>query len=326
MPTHAPLRLIFLGSGDFGLPSLEHLHQRHDILAVVTQPDRPAGRKRHMTATPIGSWAAERGIDAIKPPDANDPAVVEQVRAMNADTAIVIAFGQKLSPPLIAVLGKLVVNLHASLLPKYRGAAPINWAMIRGESQTGVSVISLADRMDAGLIYATRAIDIIPTETAGELHDRLANLGPATLDEVLARHVAGTLQGEPQDESRATLAPKLSAVDRRIDFNAPAAAICRRIHGLTPWPGAKVLVCHAQGQLDLKLIRAEPADFVHNAQPGTVLDGHLIAAGAASGAVRLLEVQPPGKRPMTFRQFLNGHAIVVGDRFVPIDQAGLSPR
>ena len=216
------MRLILLGSGAFGLPTFKHLHAHHDVCAVISQPDRPAGRKRQLTATPVAQWAADVGLPTFKPDDANAPQTVAQLAAYKADAAVVIAFGQKLSPLLIDALGRLVVNLHASLLPKYRGAAPINWAMIHGEQATGVSVISLAQKMDAGLIYATAQTPIDPLETAGELHDRLAALGPAVVSDVLRAFADGSLRGVPQDERLATRAPKLSKADGHVDFTQDA--------------------------------------------------------------------------------------------------------
>ncbi|MCC7203568.1 MAG: methionyl-tRNA formyltransferase [Phycisphaeraceae bacterium] len=256
------MRLVLLGSGEFGLPTFKSLRSAHEVLMVVTQPDRPAGRHRQLTPTPVGQWAAEQALPVIKPSDINAPAIVGQIAALRPDAAVVIAFGQKLGSALIAALGRLAVNLHASLLPKYRGAAPINWAILRGETQTGVSVISLADRMDAGLIYAQAATPIGPTETAGELHDRLAEMGPAAIGGVLDALVRGTLTSHLQDESQATKAPKLSRADGVVSFAATSDEVCRRIHGLTPWPGVEVIwtperPTGAAGQR-LKLLRAEP--------------------------------------------------------------------
>ncbi|MCC7407038.1 MAG: methionyl-tRNA formyltransferase [Phycisphaeraceae bacterium] len=257
------MRLVLLGSGEFGLPTFKSMRSVHDVLLVVTQPDRPAGRHRQLTPTPVGQWAVEQGLPVIKPPDVNDPAIVEQIAALRPDAAVVIAFGQKLGPALIAALGRLAVNLHASLLPKYRGAAPINWAILRGETETGVSVISLADRMDAGLIYAQAATPIGPTETAGELHDRLAEMGPAAVGGVLDALTRGSLASHPQDESQTTKAPKLSRADGVVSFAATSEEVCRRIHALTPWPGVEALWMpgRAEGAAapqHLKLLRAEP--------------------------------------------------------------------
>jgi len=283
---------------------------------VISQPDRPAGRHRKLTPTPIAAWAEAAGIRVFKSDNVNTPEFVASVAALKADAAVVIAFGQKLGEPLIAALGGLAVNLHASLLPKYRGAAPINWAMLSGEHETGVSVISLAQRMDAGLVYATAKTPIDPRETAGELHDRLAKLGPDAVARVLADFAGGKLVGQPQDEAHATKAPKLSKADAKVSFDATADMIRRRVHGLTPWPGVTVGWKRQGGEvtpLILLRVAAEP-DMLHDAPLGQVLDGTRVAV--RDGAVELLEVQLPGGRPMSAADFARGHKFAPGDMLV----------
>ena len=314
------LRLIFLGSGQFGLPTLERLHERHEVVAIVTQPDRPAGRRRRLSATPIAAWAQGAGLNVLKTNDVNDEAGVNGLRQLSPDAAVVVAFGQKLAPTAIAALGTLVVNLHGSLLPRYRGAAPINWAVIQGERETGLTVISLAQRMDAGPIHAQTATPIDPLETAGELHDRLAALGPGLVEQVLDQLSAGTLQSRRQDDTLATRAPKLSRADGWVDFAADARAVQARIHGLTPWPGVKVVWRRAGGgeqPLALLRVEADPGHR-HDAEPGTILPGNLVAVGGANrrGAIRLLDVQPPGRRAMSIRAFVTGHPLNPGDRLI----------
>lgn len=317
------MRLIFLGSGAFGLPTFQRLCQKHEVALVVSQPDHPAGRGRHLTPTPIAARAHEMGLPVIKPADVNAPEVVDRITAIKPDAAMVIAFGQKLSQPLVAALGNLVVNLHGSLLPKYRGAGPVQWAILQGESQTGLTVIGLAQKMDAGLIYGRCSTPIDPLETAGELHDRLALLGPDLVEQVLERHANGTLVGQVQDESQVTRAPKLKKEDGWVDFRAPAQEVRCRVHGLTPWPGVKVSWCKA-GQtsgdrpaVQLSLLRvADEPQLQHNQPPGTVLARHRVACGQGGvrGAVRLLEVQLPGGKPMKIEDFVRGHRLEVGDR------------
>ena len=317
-----PLRVVYLGSGEFGLPTLKHLWQQHDVVAVITQPDRPAGRKRRMTPTRIAAWAQDAGLNVIKSGNVNDQASVDVIRQIDADVAMVMAFGQKLAPPVIAALGRLVVNLHGSLLPRYRGAAPVNWAVINGETETGVSVISLSQRMDAGVIYAQATTPISPLSTAGELHECLASLGPQVIEQVLDQFKAGALAGVPQDDALASRAPKLSRSDGWVDFHADALTIQRRIHGLTPWPGVKVTWRQTSGEeheLALLRVDAEPG-YSHGAEPGTILPGNLVAVGALGhrGAVRLLEIQPPGRRAMTIQQFAAGHSFKPGDRLTSL--------
>lgn len=311
------LRLIFFGSGEFGLPSIQHLSEHHDIIAVVSQPDRPAGRKRQLTPTPVAAWALQHDVPLIRAEDINAAEHVKQIGELDADASIVIAFGQKLSPQLVDAGGELIVNLHGSLLPRYRGAAPINWAIINGETQTGVSVISIAQRMDAGLVYAQAATPINLAETAGELHDRLARLGPDGLTQVLNSFQSGELRGREQDETKATKAPKLSRADGIVDFAAPADVVANRINGLSPWPGVTVTWINTQGsemKLGLRRARAD-LSHEHDADPGSILPGNLVATGR--GAIHLLDVQAPGKRVVTLKQFINGHPMHAGERLLP---------
>lgn len=311
--------LVFFGSGEFGLPTLQALAKAHAVRCVVTQPDRPAGRSRALTPTPIGAWAAGAmpGVPLLKPENVNEAAVLERVRAVPASAWVVIAFGQKLSRPLLE--GRFAVNPHASLLPRWRGAAPINHAVLSGDAETGNSVITLADRMDAGEVLGRSCREINPLYTAGDMHDLLARDGPALVLDVLNKFESGTLRPEAQDESEVTLAGKLSREDSWVDFSDEAEACRRRIHGLTPWPGVSVKV----NGVEVKLLKAhtetdlEGEPLVHDglALPGEVLDARtgLVACGEAS-VLRLLEVQPAGKRPMSWHAFVMGHPVQPGDR------------
>ena len=307
------MRLLFFGSGAFGLPTLNPLTGHHELIAVVTQPDRPAGRKRRLTPTPIAQWAEQRGIETWKCDDVNESTFVERVRAASPDASVVIAFGQKLSPPLIDAMGALAVNLHGSLLPKYRGAAPIQWAMLEGETETGVSVISLAQRMDAGKVYATASTPIDPQETAGELHDRLAELGPTAVERVLSDLDAGTLSPHEQDDSLASRAPKLTKADGTVDFNREAESVRRRVHALTPWPACRVALRPADAEealpepLTLCRVRvaAGPSESV---EPGTVMDELRVATATPRRVIELITVQPPGSKSMSAADYARGRA------------------
>ncbi len=311
------MRLVYFGSGAFGVPTLGRLVATHEVALVVTQPDRPAGRSRRLTPTPVAGFAAAHALSVIRPERVNEPDVVETIRAVAADAFVVIAYGHKMGPGLLA--GVFAINLHASLLPKYRGAAPINRAMMCGESETGVSVIEVADRMDAGDVLGRLATPIDPAETAGELHDRLAALGPDLVLDVLARHEAGTLAPRPQDETQVSQAPKLSKAEGTVDFDQPARSVRCRIHGLTPWPGCTVSV--GAGRLALR--RAEVVDDddagvapgTAGVAPGTVREDGTV--GCNPGAVRLLEVVPPGRREMTFDDYRRGHDVAKGTRLRP---------
>ncbi len=313
------MNIVFFGSGEFGLPTLKALAAGHTVTGVVTQPDRPAGRSRVMTPTPIGAWATVnlRSAAVLKPEDVNTPEVMATVRGLPADAWVVIAFGQKLSPALLE--GRFAINLHASLLPRWRGAAPINHAVLAGDKRTGNSVITLADRMDAGLILGQSEREVLPLLTAGDLHDKLAQDGPALVQEVLARHQAGGAQGRAQDPKLVTKAPKLSRADAWVDFADDAEVCRRRVHGLSPWPGVSIT---AAG-VELKLLRvgaetdSAGRQKYHrgDALPGELLDPvqGLVACGDAT-ILRILEVQPAGGRPMSWHSFALGRRPQAGDR------------
>lgn len=305
--------IVFLGSGAFGLPTLDDLRTRHRVRAVVTQPDRPAGRGKTLTPTPIGSWCARALPDTpvIKPENVNAPETAGWIRGLEADAWVVIAFGQKLSAALLE--GVFAVNLHASLLPRWRGAAPINWAILAGDEVTGNSVITLAERMDAGLVLGQSSHRAIGEQTTGELHDLLASDGPGAVDRVLAAHAAGTLEGAVQDESLVTHASKLSAKDRWVDFRKPANACMRRINGLSPWPCVTVTV----GDVSMKVLRAARGEAETESEVGRLVDvdGGLVSCGDG-GTVRLVEVQPASKRAMAWEDFARGRSVEAG---TPVD-------
>lgn len=300
------MKVVFLGSGAFGLPTLEHLSRTHQITGVVTQPDRPAGRGGTLTPTPVGAWADAHlvGTPLLKPERINTPVDTQAVRALEADAWVVIAFGQKLGKALLA--DRFAVNLHASLLPRWRGAAPINAAILAGDIRTGNSVITLADRMDAGLILGTSERSIEPAVTAGELHDLLAADGPALVERVLNARARGSLAPIAQDEALVTLAPKLCRADAWVDLTHSADECRRRINGLSPWPGVTV---EFRGQ-PLKLLCAGPADDVAPGPAGAIIDPlrGVVRCGGGTG-LTLLEVQPAGRRPCRWRDFANGQRL-----------------
>lgn len=296
------MKLLFLGSGAFGLPTLRSLAERHSLLAIVSQPDKPAGRGGSLTPTPIAAHAQEHlaGVPLFKPPKINDPAVVAQLRAFHADAWVVIAYGQKLGKALLD--GIFAVNLHGSLLPRWRGAAPINAAILAGDPQVGSCVITLADRMDAGLILGEQPHPADPSLSAGQLHDLLAQDGPGLIDRVLTARRSGTLSPRPQDESLVTIAPKLSKADGWLDFSQTADACRRRIHAFNPWPGVSVTF----RDQPLKLLRASSEACPADGPPGRILSPAGEVACGQSTTLRILEVHPPNRRPMPFQDFIRG--------------------
>jgi len=309
-----PLRIIFAASGEFAVPSLRSLVEAgHQVISVVTQPDRPAGRGRTMTPTPTAQAAEALGLPVIRTDDIN--ALSRGGALPPADVMVVIAFGQKIAEDVVNRPRLGSVNLHASRLPRYRGAAPINWAILGGETVTGNSVIRLAQKMDAGAILAQSELAIGELETAGELHDRLAQDGAPLILAVLESLANGPAIEIQQDHARATLARKLSRDAARIDWRLDSAVIAQHIRGMYPWPGCRVELLEGEKVLDvLTLVRARPAlTEPHDRQRGT-LPGTLIVNATAAhvatgegGLVELIELQPAGKRPMPLEAYRRGH-------------------
>jgi methionyl-tRNA formyltransferase len=300
------LKILFAGSGEFGSPSLNALMEAgHEIVGVISQPDRPAGRGKQLTPTPIARLAAERALRVLKTGNINE----EKLEA--ADLLVVIAFGQKIAPQVVSHARLGSVNLHASLLPKYRGAAPINWAIIRGERRTGNSVIRLSERMDAGAIVGQSNLEIGELETAGELHDRLAVDGAKLLVNVVEQLERKVAVEQAQDERLASVAPKMKKEDARLRWEWHANEIAQRILGMYPWPGCRGrLVSHGQevGRVTFARARAKEG----GGKDGVILDDGSVGAGV--GSVEIVEVQPEGKRPMTLGAYRNGHAWEPGMR------------
>ena len=326
MSGDARKRIAFLGAGAFGVPTLEALGRRFEVPLVISQPDRPAGRGRHETPTPISARILEdadgggfAATELLRTENANDEAVVDRILRHRIDAMVVIAFGQKLGPELLD--GRFAVNLHASLLPRWRGAAPINRSMMAGDAETGVSVISLASRMDAGEVHAMRSTAIDPRETAGELHDRLAVLGVDAVLEVLDRFAAGRVESEVQDEAAVTAASKLSKAEATVDFDEPAGRVRGRIHGLVPWPGCQVEAVGPDGSSQrLRIHRVEELEANVNGAAGALFEDGTVAC--RTGGVRLLEVQVPGGRAMDWADLRRGRPFPDGTRLEPLGGDG----
>ncbi|MFO7958471.1 MAG: methionyl-tRNA formyltransferase [Candidatus Brocadiia bacterium] len=316
------MRLLFFGSPDFSVPTLRVLHRdEHDIALVVTRPDRPRGRGREPAATAVKKAAAELGLEVYQPETVNSEAAVTRFRGTRADLAVVIAYGEILSRDVLASTERGFINVHASLLPDYRGAAPINWAVMRGEETTGVSVIRMSPELDAGPILATREVPIGPAETAGELHDRLAEVGAEAAADVVNRMEEGLpVEERPQPEEGRFFARKLTKEDGMMDWSRKAEDIRNRVRGLRPWPGAYSYLESADGRVRVELLRVETAEADGDGEPpGTVLradDQEGIVVQTGDGTVRLTELKPAGGRAMSDVDFLHGHPVEPGDRFV----------
>ena len=316
------MKLLVLASGEFAIPTLRSIRSRglHTIACVVTQPDRAAGRGRHAVPTPVKVWALETGLEVVEAPDVNDASMVDRFRGLKADLGVVIAFGQKVGAALIDAFPLGCINLHASLLPKFRGAAPYQWAILTGERETGVTVFRLTARMDGGPILTRRSTAIRPDETADELHDRLARIGPDAVNAALELFIDGVAPaGSPQPDEGASRAPKLSKRDGRLDFTAPGGQTVRRILGLWSWPGAVCLFASADGKRRERVTIARartPAGAGAPRSPG-VIDERLYVS-AADGWIELLEIKPESGRLMTWQEFVNGRHVRAGDRFESI--------
>jgi methionyl-tRNA formyltransferase len=323
MSSAPAIRIVVLGTGDFALPIFDALcNSGHQVLALVTQPDRPQGRKQELTPSRLKVAAEDRAIPVLQPENVNAPAAIESVRSLEPDILVTAAYGQILSPELLAVPRLRAINLHGSILPAYRGAAPVARAIQDGEAETGVTVIRMTPRIDAGGMIAFARTAIGPDETAGELEDRLAALGAPLVLEVIGRIVEGTAQIIPQDRSKVTKAPKLSKEDGRIDWTLPAQAVHNLVRAMQPWPQGSTTWTPSgdavRRQVRLIVQRTQVVDRPEGsapAAPGTVLEagGSRLIVAAGSGAVQLLTVQVPGKKPMPAADFLRGHRVQEGD-------------
>jgi methionyl-tRNA formyltransferase len=309
------LRIIFAGSGEFGVPTLEALARSgYEIVQVVTQPDRPAGRGRSVVPTPVARHALGRGLPVLRTSDINKEALPP------ADLMVVIAFGQKICAGQVDHPRLGSINLHASVLPKFRGAAPINWAILAGETITGNSVIRLAARMDAGTILGQTSIAIEPLETAGELHDRLALDGVGLVLKVIDELGSGNAVEAVQDETRATIAPKLSRKSAVLDFGKPAEVVARTIRGLYPWPGCRARLLDAEGA-ELGRIRLARVRAVQGEGTRWRL-GEITTTGAVQcgdEAIDVLELQPDGGKSMAMPDYRRGHLWQAGLRLEGVE-------
>lgn len=308
------MKLVFMGTPDFAVPTLRRLAVgRHQVLAVVTNPDRPQGRGRRLAPPPVKVAAMELGLEVLQPESLEDPALAARLTSLAPDLFVVVAFS--ILPRHLLHLPRLgAVNLHPSLLPAYRGAAPIAWAVINGETETGLTTFLLNPRVDAGDILLQRPVPIGAEETAGELEARLRELGAELMEETLDGLERGLLQPRPQPEGTFVRAPKLSPEDGRLDWNQPAEVIRNRIRGTNPVPGA--FTEWAGGRL--KVYRARICEGGHRGEPGAVLVADprqgLVVATRDVGLL-LTEVQPAGRKPMEGTAFVRGYSIAPGIRF-----------
>ncbi|HLC35392.1 MAG TPA: methionyl-tRNA formyltransferase [Anaerolineales bacterium] len=299
------MRVVFMGSPDFAVPSLRWLASAYEVVGVVTQPDRPAGRGRRLVPPPIKRAAVELGLDILQPQRLREPGATEAVGAWQPELIVVAAFGQILRPDILQLPSHGCVNLHASLLPRHRGAAPIPAAILAGDSETGITLMRMDEGLDTGPILAQERLTISAEETALSLGEKLSELAKQTAERHLPQYLAGKLPPSQQDDALATYAPMLRKDDSRMDLAQPAEALAQRVRAYYPWPGTHIL----WERVPLKITRARALRQVNGAA-GPV--GRVVRKGTGAavtcgvGELLLLEVQPPGKKPMAMEAFLNG--------------------
>ncbi|MGI5973246.1 MAG: methionyl-tRNA formyltransferase [Oscillospiraceae bacterium] len=304
------MRILFMGTPDFAVPSLEALlGAGHTVCGVFTQPDKPKNRGMKLQPTPVKEYAMSHGIPVFQPVKLRDGTALEQIRALAPELIVVAAYGRILPQDILDCPPKGCINVHSSLLPRYRGAAPINWAILNGDGETGVTIMHMAAALDAGDIIAQASAPIGPDETAPELTARLAELGGALLAETVARIEAGTAERIPQDEAGVTLAPMLGKELSPLDFSRNAQVLHDQVRGLIPWPAATAMV----GGVRCKIFATAAERGSGGA--GTVLEagknGILIACGSDT-ALRILELQPDGGKRMRAADYLRGHPVEAG--------------
>lgn len=297
-------KIVFMGTPDFSTGVLEMLIQEYDVIAVVTQPDRPVGRKKILTPPPVKKVALEHNIPVYQPEKLNNSSELEEIINLKPDLIVTAAFGQLLPKSLLDAPKHKAINVHASLLPKYRGGAPIHYAVMNGEKKTGITIMYMAEKLDAGNIISQDEVEILENDTVGEVHDKLATLGTELLKKTLPTIFNGTNDSIVQDDSLATFASNISREDERIDWTKDAQTIHNHIRGLSPWPVAYTTM---DGK-NLKLWRSEIVENVKG-EPGEIIettkDAMIVATGSEDG-VALTEIQLAGKKRVKTRDYISG--------------------
>ena len=304
-------RVIFMGTPDFAVPCLARLVEISNVVAVVTQPDKPKGRGQKLLPPPVKAFAQEHGIAVYQPVRVKAPDFVNVLRGLAPDLIVVVAFGQILSKEILSLPPLGCINVHASLLPRYRGAAPMQWAIVRGEKETGVTTMFMDEGLDTGDMLLREKLPITQTMTAAELHDAMMKLGADVLEKTLFSLSEGTLKRMPQDDALSTYAPLLDKEVGRIDWKKPAQEIHDLVRGLNSWPGAYTML---EGQ-KFKIWRTRLAEGT--AEPGEIVSvtkqGLLVGTG--EGMLEILEVQAPSKKKMAAGDYVRGHGLQLPARF-----------
>ena len=307
------MRIAFFGTSEFALPALQALaRSAHTVGTVVAAPAQPSGRGRKLVSSPVEQEAHALGLPVLTPKDPNDPAFVAELKSVTPDIAVLAAYGYILKSPLLALPSLGFLNIHPSLLPRYRGAAPIQRALLAGEQETGVTVIALSEEVDAGDIIEQEAVPVGPDEIAGELSQRLADVGARLVLDALTRFGAGTATRTPQGPGLVTRAPKIAKAERNIDWRESAQPIHNRIRALSPEPGAVTNFRRRR----IVLLRSRVHSTPDMGEPGQLLVRHSgLVVATGSGALEIIELKPEGKRAQTGQDFRNGLRPVAGERF-----------
>ncbi|HKI47708.1 MAG TPA: methionyl-tRNA formyltransferase [Desulfobacteria bacterium] len=308
------MNLVFMGTPDFAVPTLKMLHNsRHSILAVVTQPDRPKGRGQEMQASPVKLYALEQGLKVYQPEKASAPEFVAELAELQPDLIVVIAYGQILRENLLSVPKHFCMNIHASLLPKYRGAAPINWAIINGDQETGVTTMKMDKGLDTGDILLMKKVTIENDDTAQHLHDKLSEAGGTLALETVEQLENGELKFIPQNDAESTYASKLKKEDGCLRWDQEAEVIRNRVRGMQPWPGTFGFL---KGKR-LRICKVETGPGTKEDAPGVVMrvSDYGIEIGTLKDRIIVTEIQPEGKKKMAVKSYLQGHPVEPGERF-----------
>ncbi len=307
-------RIVFMGTPDFAVKSLEACFGLGEVVAVVTQPDKPRGRGHEVSFSPVKAVAVARGVPVLQPAKLKGTPFAQELKALSPDVAVVTAYGKILPREVLDAPAKGCLNVHASLLPRFRGAAPIQWALALGDEKTGVCLMKMDEGMDTGPVLDRAELAISPTDTSATLHDKLATLGGEVLTRALPKYLRGELTPVPQAAEGVVMAPMIEKEDGALDWSRPAAELERRLRAFTPWPGAFTRL----GPALLKVRQARVG--TGRGEPGTLLavgpEGIEVACG--DGSLWLLELQPEGKRAMSARDFLAGHKLAAGARPFPL--------
>jgi methionyl-tRNA formyltransferase len=313
-PGFPPLRIVYFGTPAFAVPTLQALlGSRHRVVALVSQPDRPSGRGQRVAATPTKTLAVLCGVPVLQPTKLRDEAFLTAIAELRPDLGVVAAYGRILPDALLAIPRLGMINVHASLLPAYRGAAPVHRAVIAGDTETGVTIMRVVQELDAGPMLARAAIPIGPDATSPEIETRLAERGAALLLDVVEQLANATAVETPQDDAKATLAPKILKTESPIDWSMPASRIHNLVRGLQPWPLASTTMAGSRFLIHRTAISGETRE---GTPAGTVIraEGDTLDVATGDGVIRILQIQAEGRRVMTAREFLSGHKVALNSK------------